>query len=178
MANQTSQRIWSVDTVGIISTGPVVIDKIIYYVAEHGDVAKFTYWDESSTAQTTKSAATVSATASTRTLVSTGNFATADVDVGDIVKILASNSNNVGTYMVATNADNNTITVGAAQTILDDTSKTYAWKTWRPSEFLTLSGSKLDGDDTPVVFDFCGFRVPNLCLESISANGRILIYLS
>ena len=178
MANQTTQRIWSVDTVGIISTGPVVIDKIIYYVADHADVAKFTYWEESATAQTTKSAATVSATASTRTLDSTGNFATADVDVGDIVKILASNSKNVGTYMVATNADNNTITVGAAQTILDHTSKVYAWKTIRPNEFITLHGSKLTDDDTPVEVCFDGFRVPNLCLESISASGRILIYLS
>lgn len=178
MANQTSKIVWSVDTAGIVSTAPVTISKIIYYVNEHGDVAKLTYWDESSTPQDEQSAKTVTATAETRTFESTGNFDTDDVDVGDIIKIVASNSNNAGTYMVATNANDNTITVAAAQTVVADTSKTYAWKTWRPSEFLTLHGTKLTGDDQPIQVDFGnGFRVPNLCLESMTASGRMLIYL-
>ena len=178
MANQTTQKVWELDTTGILTTSPVTIEKIVFYPALVTDTAAFHFWSEGEDPEYTKTNSTVTATASTRTFASTGNFATATVDPGDILKITASDSKNVGTYLIATNADNNTITVASAQTVTDDTTKVYGWKTWRPFEFVTLVGSTLTGDLTPIESYFDCYRINNLALTTLSANCRVLVYLS
>ena len=178
MANSQSQKTWVLDTAGIISLTPVVIEKIIWYPNATGNSVKFSCWSESDTAAATKTNQTVTATASTRTFSSTANFAADASDVGKVIKIIGSSSKNAGTYLIASNADANTITADAAQTVEDDTTKVYSWKTWTPWEFVTLRGSGVTDDKSAVEMDFDGYWVPNLIMDDLAASGKVLILLS
>ena len=191
MSNVISGNPFYIDTEGIISTVPLRIKSIVMKPNATGDAATFTYWVESDSAITngTKTAATTTVTAATGTFASTGNFPTANVNPNQILKVThTSSANNIGYWQIATNADNNTITVDIPAavyglqipTLTNDTSKAYHWVIRDPREFAIIRGSGLAGDTSILQMDFgnTGVWVPNLAMHTLSTSAVLYVYLA
>ena len=190
MANVTKGNPLYVDTEGVISTIPLTIKKIVLKPSATGDAATFTYWVESDTPLTTygtRADKTVTITASSGTFASTTNFETDSIDVDQIFKVVKSSTgNNIGTWQIASNADDNTITVdkpatvlGGTPTVTDGTSSILTWYVWDTRYLLTIKGSGVTNDTGLVQVDFPngGFRVPNLAMNTLSTSAVLYIYL-
>jgi hypothetical protein len=192
MANITSGNPIIVDTEGIISTVPLRIQSILLKPNATGDAATFTYWLESDNTVTTHGdmkAKTVTVTASSGTFSSTANFETDNINVNQIVKVYSTSSaKNIGYWQIATNADDNTITVdlpaavygGKVATLENDTSGTYSWKVWDSRFFTIIRGSGIAGDTSLAhlpLGDYTGFFVPNLAMHTLSTSAVLYIYL-
>ena len=189
MSNVTTGNPLVIDTEGVISAVPLVIRGILLKPNATGDSATFTYWYESDDPITNgdKKGQTVSVTASSGTFSSTGNFPTDNVNPNQIMRVIhTSSGNNVGYWQIATNADNNTITVdNPAQvlrqpvTLTDDTSKIYTWKIWEPRILTVIRGSGLTGDTSLnyIPFDDGGVWVPNLAMHSLSTSAVLYVFL-
>ena len=175
---------------GVISAAPLVIQAIVLKPSGDGDAASFVFWNESDSPVTTYGTMnnkTVTATASTKTFASTGNFETDSINAYQIIKIHATSSgDNIGTYQIATNADDNTITVtnpasifGQAVTLADDTSEIYSYRVWDTHPLITLKTSGITSDKGEVQKDWGpkGFRVPNLAMNTLSSGAVAYIYL-
>lgn len=189
MANVLTGNPLIIDTVGIISVAPLVIQKIILNpTSSLGSPATLNYWLESNDPITngTKNGVETTVTAATGTFSSTGNFPVANVNPFQIIKIIAtSTGENLGRWQIATNADANTITVdgyavypyGQHVLVTDDTTETYTWKIWDPSLFMII---KAPSGSTPLVqvdFGDSGFWIPNLVVNTLYANAVLYIYL-
>ena len=189
MANDTTGNPLYLDTEGIVSVRPLVIKKIIWKPNATGEATTFTYWATSEDPITngTKNAVTTTVTASTGTFASTGNFPTANVNPNQVLVVSKTSSgDNIGIWQIATNADNDTITVdkpatifGQSVTLADDTTESYSWKIFDVHTFLTVQGSGITGDTGLVQIDFLngGITLPNLAMHTLSASGVAYIFL-
>lgn len=191
MANIIDGNPWIISVEGVISTIPVRIQKIILKQAATGDAATLNYWLESDTAADSGVGEDLTVTASTGTFAANNAFTTALVDPFNIIKFSNSESGkNLGYYQIATNADNNTITVGLdtnvyggnVATLGNDTTNGYTWKVWDPRLFMIIKGSGMTStaaDLSLVQVDFGdrGFWVPNLAMNTLSSSAVLYIYL-
>jgi len=169
-------RTWVLDTTGIISKTPVRIRRVVWHVNNDGDQCSFYEWFESDTPTVEQVGATM-ATVTGQTMTSTGNFTTATINPGQVIKISkTSSTNNEDTFLIATNADANTITVASAQDPTEETAKTYSWNIYEARQvFYSMSKG---ADYMEVVADFSGERAgrffQNLALGTLS-GGTVYI---
>lgn len=178
MANVLNQRTITIDTEGIISLVPICIRKATIICNAAADAAIFTFWSVDATAASTKTAETVTVTASTNTFASTGNFATATINPSQIMKISNTATNeNLYTFQIATNADNNTITTDATNsyhgTVTDDTSQLYSWKVWTPYTAFTIKSPGTENVSWEVDFGDKGYWFPNLAMHTLSTSATL-----
>jgi hypothetical protein len=189
MANIVDGNPLIISVEGIVSTIPLRIQKIILKLSAAGDAATLNYWLESDTVADSGTAEDLTVTASSGTFAANNAFTTALVDPFNIIKFSISESaKNLGTYQIATNADNDTITVGkdtnvyggGAVTLENDTTNRYTWKVWDPRLFMIIKGSGITGDIGMAQVDFGdrGFWVPNLAMNTLSTNAVLYIYLN
>jgi len=182
MANYTGPgRTWKLDTAGIITEKPVLIQKAIIYPNSAGDSALFVSWDNGSTPTQTKTNETMTSV-NGQEFESTGNWPTTTINPGQIVKFTGtSTGNNERTFLIATNADNNNITVDAAQDPTEEDGKIYNWKVYEPvTEF------KIQSPGTEVIaweIDFAGHGhrrgryFPNLAMDDLSASAVVHLFI-
>jgi hypothetical protein len=192
MANVVDGNPLIISVEGIVSTIPLRIQKIILKPAATGDAATLNYWLESDTVADSGTAEDLTVTASTGTWAASNAFTTALVDPDNIIRTYISESaKNIGVWQIATNADNDTITVdiqasplgGGVATLENDTANRYTWKVWDPHLFLTIKGSGMTstGADLSLVqvdFGDRGFWVPNLAMNTLSTSAVLYIYLN
>jgi hypothetical protein len=115
MANALTGRVWSADTVGVLSTGPVWITAIGIIPSAAAGTITLSYWDEK--AVNTSSKGYISASINTATMTETE--AAGDTDIfsataypaGDVMQIFEStgSSTNVGYHLIATVGDDERI---------------------------------------------------------------------
>lgn len=174
MANDKTTRTWILDTAGIITDRPVLITKAIIYPAQAaGITAVFRSWEPSSTPELAKLDVSCTVTG-TNQIASTGNFPTASVDPGDVLVITRSkeSGNNLGAYLIATNADNNTVTLDAANALTNEV-KIYDFNVFTPVTQFTLlaPGTEVQAFEmdfsSPVGF---GRVFPNLAMDDLTAS--------
>lgn len=182
MANVLNQRTIILDTEGIISTTPIWVRKVIIHPNSAGDSATFQFWHESDTATSSKPHKSISVTASTNTFSSTGNFPTATINPSQIFKVTYSSSgNNAYTYQIATNADDNTITTDATNsihgTVVDDATKVYSWKVWTPYTAFKIISPGTEVIDWALDFGDKGRWFPNLSMAELSASATFELFV-
>jgi hypothetical protein len=188
MANDTTKEIFYIDEPGIISITPLVIVKICMTQATTGSACTFVSWRSEDTAITngTGTDATTTVTAASGTFASTANFPTANVNPLQIIKITNSSSNkNLGRFMIASNADNNTITVyhpvlvnGQSTALADDTAGSYCWKILETSTEFKMKGTGITNDTCLFQMDFGqeGFWFPNLAMHTLTTSAVVYIF--
>jgi len=144
-------RTWVLNTLGIVSKVPLRLTKVVLVGKNAGDEAIFYEWFESDTPTSAVVSATM-ATVTGQTMTSTGNFTTATVNPGQIIKITkTASTNNEDTFLIATNADANTITVQAAQDPTEETDKVYNWNIYEAREAIRI---RADATEQTVQVDF------------------------
>jgi hypothetical protein len=189
MANDTSREIFYIDQPGIISIDPLVVVKICMTQATTGSSVTFVTWRSEDTAITNgaKADVTTTVTASSGTLVSVGNFPTANVNPFQIIKITNTSSNkNLGKFMIATNADDDTITVyhplsvhgGQTTVVEDDAAGSYCWKIIDTATEFKMKGTGVTNDTCLFQMDFGpqGFWFPNLAIHTMTASAVVYIF--
>jgi hypothetical protein len=187
MANSIYGKVWTVDTIGIITREPVTIRSIIMFPNTAADVATLYYWDESDTiAAGVGSAPEIDGdiTGNDTLTLDSGTKLPSTITDGSIFEIVTSNgsSDNVGKPMVIKTAGNNTVVVihkiPDADKWTNETNVRYGWKTYqnRIAFHLISSAQK---DQPGIDFGPGGQKFPNLVLETITSetNTKIYIYL-
>ena len=185
MANTYNGNTLILDSVDVISQAPLWIQKIVLIPNAGGDAATFKTWGPNGTPELHVGGASCTVT-STNQIESTGNFATASVDPGDIIEIYKSSTGNNdgprnswikdGVYLINANADNNTITVQGTP-LTNEANKTYSYRIWTPTEaiYILTPGTEVMAE----VMDFSpAIRVNNLVLSALSSSAKVYVYLA
>lgn len=175
MANSTSGRRWSLDSVGILTHSPVWVQRVVFFPAAAAQALQFNSYDSiaHSTAANNKTDKTGTVSGTT-TLTSTGNLP-ATIRDGDVFEITASSGSaaNVGKWLVATAGDTNAVVTAG---LTNESDKIYNWRTYPyVSEVYLKAGAS---DASPVTIDFGpkGRWFPNLILETIG-GGSADVYI-
>jgi hypothetical protein len=179
MANVINTNPITIDAEGVISVEPVIVKLVRFIPANTGDQATFTYWIEG----TPDHESTGTATWSTLTCTSTGNFPAGAPAVNDIVWIHhTSTGNNEFHFQTATAGNNNAFVADAVPahhgTVTDEENKTYFWKIWTPKTAFTFNP---DGTVSKAVREIYwgpdGMRFPNLAMHTLSGGSTAEIFL-
>lgn len=176
MANSQYKRLFTLDTIGVVKKGPMVIRKIILVPNAAGDYCTFKSWNDSDTVHSEANLATGTITNS-NDLTITGNFTAAKVTALDIIDILGGNGNtaNWGAWLVGARDSDNQISLSPA-TATNEASKTYTYKIYTPSTCLPIiKASALAADPTGLDFGDEGFRVHNLALTQLSTSATVYL---
>ena len=177
MTNVTNPyRTWKLDTLGIISKTPVRLRKVTFFGKNNRDECILYEWYRSDTP--TLAVINASLTATTQIMTSTGNFTSATVNPGQIIEVTkTSTGNNEDTFLITTNADNNTIIVADAQDPTEEATKVYNYNIYEAREAIRLTATS---DDQTVEMDFnepAGRFFQNLALGKIDTAGYSYIRL-
>jgi len=187
MANSTYGKVWTVDTIGIITREPITIQTVVFFPNTAADTATLYYWDESDTISAgCGSAPDIDGdiTGNNTLTLDSGSKLPSTITDGSIFEITRSNGDqdNIGKPMVIKTAGDNTAVVihkiPAADKWDNETNVRYAWKTYQNRLALRLISS---AQKDQVVIPFpSGLKLPNLTLETITSEGntKIEIYLA
>lgn len=180
MTNVLNRRTITIDAEGIISLVPITIRKASFSnINAAGDKAIFVFWDENDTVVQTKAGVTTTVTASSATFASTSNFPTATInpDLQIIKFTYSATGENLYTGQIATNADNNTITLDAINsyhgTLTNDTNEAYSWNVWNSHIAFTLLSPGTEKVAWEVDFGPNGYWFPNLAMRTLTASATI-----
>ena len=176
MTNITNpQRTWVLDTTGIITQVHIRIRRVVWHVNNDGDQLALKTWDESDTPTQAKTSATMDSV-NVQEFESTGNWPQSTINPGQIVKFTkTSTGNNERAFLIATNADNNNITVAAAQDPDEEDGEIYNWNVFEARD--AIYAMSQGADYTYLVFEAherAGRFFPNLCLSTLS-GGTVYI---
>jgi len=175
MANDLTKNPWVCDSDGVLSIKPIFIKNVRLDPAAASDVATLTHWDWESTKSTAVLATVTVSTGAT--ITSTGNFTTAKVAEGDVIKISStSTGNNLGTYLVKTRSSDNAIVIDDAG-LTNEATKLYNFEihtgvTFRP--FQVGDAGALQPDDFNPAHPV---TVQNLALDGLSSSAVMYIYV-
>jgi len=180
MSNVQTANIWTLDTLGIISTKPVWVKGIMYYPNAVDDAFTLKWWDEAST--------TLRSSVCTYTVtVSTDNTVTATTNVfpntwldGNVVKCLTTTGSDTGEYGLIQTAGNNTAFVTWGAPFTTEASKVGDWACYPSYTAFRGHAEKTADMEHSMWFPFCGergFQFPNLALDSLSTSGVVILYL-
>ena len=180
MANVSNQQIFVWDGIGVYVPGPFKARKIVLYPAAAADACELKTCNLQQR-KSEKYSQTCTVT-STNNIASTGNFKTTDVAVGDVIEIYASNSLNLGWFIVGTRTDDdNIIVIGTPLT--NEAAKVYSWRIYTGfSAGRILAGGYYTGaaagaEMGPLDFGPFGYDFPGgLGLLSLSASAKLYIY--
>ena len=185
MANTFNGKMWVLDTPAVITDKPVWIRKIRLVPNAAGNAVKFTCWGAQSTAVQSKAAETATVSGA-NTIVSNGNFATGTINPFQVITITnTTTGNNMGrvserkatsSYLILSNADNNTITVPASS-LTNETSKVYTWDIFNTyeSEYIVSPATGVVTEEQDYGDSMREFK--NLVLESLTASAKVYVYL-
>ncbi len=181
MANDFSSNagLWIFDTAYVLIDRPIKVEKVVLYPNAAGDAAVFTSYNPEATPKATMDYKSVTVTGG-NTIASTGNFETAEVAAGDIIKIYSSDTgNNKGNFLVSARDNDNQVTIGGSEwdttPLSNEASKYYSWKTITPYTSVPLLGPTTDTCEVQLDWGE-GFWVPNLILKTLSTSAKVYIY--
>jgi len=187
MSNSTYGKVWTVDTIGIITREPITIQAVVFFPNTAADTATLYYWDESDViAAGVGSAPEIDGdiTGNNTLTLDSGTKLPSGITDGSIFEIVKSTglAANLNTPMLIKTAGNNTAVVihkiPDADKWENETNVRYGWKTYQNRLALRLISS---AQKDQVVIPFPkGLKLPNLALETITSEGntKIEIYLA
>ena len=179
MSNVLTQNIWTCDSLGILSTKPVLV-KGIMYIPDAVDAA-FTlkWWDENSTTLRS-SVCTYTVTVSTDNTVkaTTNVFPNTWLD-GNVVKCLTTSGTDTGKYGLIKTAGDNDEFVTHLAPFTTEATKVGDWACYPTYTAFQGKASKAADTETSMWFPFPGngFWFPNLALDIKVAADIVIIYV-
>jgi len=176
MANIITGQTWTLDTLGIIKDGPVVIQRVVFNPAAAGNICRFNFYNKS---EAVTSAAQVNFTGTitdTKTLTTTDGIATG-IAAGDIFDIKASTgaAANVGRRLVESITSNDAITI-VEDNWTNEAAKSYSYDAYTGQLAIYLPAGASDASPVTISWGDKGKFFPNLVLTVLSA-GTCYIYL-
>ena len=181
MANVLTRNIWTCDSLGILSTGPVLVKAIMYYPAAVDGEFTMKWWDE--TQPPTLHAEKITYT---NTLVSADHVVTATTSAfpstwldGNVVKCLKTTGSDSSKYGLIKTAGNNTAFTVHLIPFTVEASKVGDWDCYPTYTAFRGKASKAADTETSMWFPFGGDGVlfPNLALDDFDTSDVVIIYV-
>jgi hypothetical protein len=186
MANLTADRVWTLDSVGILTNSPVRCQKVIWYPTFVSQILLFNEYKDTSNDKVAAGSKnyTVGAITSGTTFTSAGNLP-ATIQAGYIFKLIDSTNHTTGAAGTAANLliPELVTTAGTGDAIVcsgagwtNETGCYYSWITLPSLVAITMKAGA--SDISPVHLDFgpYGRRFENLILQTID-GGTAYFYL-
>jgi hypothetical protein len=170
---------WGLDSLGILSTGPVWINSIIFYPSETdgaGHTFVLKWWDENSATVTAYDITYTITTSTDDTITSAGNFPSTWVD-GYVIKCLKTTGSDTGKYGLIQTAGNDNAVVTHLSPFTAEADKVGKFDCY--TTYTAIKGMQpKDTNEESKLFTFTQpLRFPNLALDSLSSGSSLLIYL-
>ena len=192
MANLLYDKLWYVDTAGILTRTPIWINAITFYPAAVTNVALFHYWlsnvSEATSGTIFGTAVTGTITGNDTLTMSGGTYLPSTIADGDFFAITKSDGAAANYYdhadkgefvgLVQT-AGNNTVIVIHDDLWTNEAGKLYTWKVYTGLKaFAMLQPTVANSHESKhITFPNGGVRLPNLACETMTATGYCLLYL-
>jgi len=172
MGNDITRNPIYIDTVGVVTTGPIWIKKIVLVPTATTSAATLKYWEEDEGSVRVHQKSKTASGADSNTLNSTGNFEAAEAVATDAIKIYESETgNNLGTWEITVVNSNDGIDV-APSTLTTETNKIYSWKVYASYPVASMATATFP----PQQMDFdVPIKVPNL-MVTVLTTGTLYIY--
>jgi hypothetical protein len=174
MANVLTGNVWTVDTIGYLSTTPVKIRKITLWPNTAGDLATFTCADFGS-ANTRDAQVDHQVAISSSVITLSGHFTSSLAVIGDGFEITTSDTGaSIGRYFITVVNSNDAITVSGPTAPTNDTDVIINWKTYAGRLVANLKSEATASTKVPMEIDFGeGMWVPSLACSVISASNDL-----
>jgi hypothetical protein len=180
MANVLTKNIWECSSLGIISTGPVLVKGIMYYPAAVDGEFTLKWWDEAQPPTLYARAITYTNTVSTDNTVTatTSAFPSTWID-GNVVKCLKTTGSDTGKYGLIQTAGNNTRFVTWGAPFTTEAAVVGDWDCYPTYTAFRGKASKAADTETSMWFPFGGegFWFPNLALDDFDTSDVVIIYV-
>lgn len=180
MSNSLVGNVWHVDTVGVLTSKPVWVTKVVLFPNANTDAALFNYANVGSAKSDYINSGPTSGTATvtgTNTITATGLFPATDVAVGDFLHVAnTASGNNIGDHIVITRSSNDAIVTAGGLT--NEASVQYLWTIYNGYRAFYLKGNA--STVAPVELslgDVKGQWFPNLALYTLSSSATVDIYM-
>jgi membrane protein implicated in regulation of membrane protease activity len=192
MANQLYDKIWYVDTAGMLTRTPVWINAVTFVPNAVTDLALFHYWLSNlseATSGTIFGTTTTGTITNTDTLtLSAGTLLPSTIADGDFFAVTKSDGSANNYYdhadkgefvCLVKTAGNNTVVVVQDSPWTNESTKKYTWKVYTGLKAISLKQPTLTNahESKHIVFPNGGIRLPNLACETMSASAYCLLYL-
>lgn len=178
MANVLTKRIFSCDSLGIISPAPIVVRAIMFYPDAVDDAFQLKWWDEDNPTTIVKGVTYTITTSTDDTITSTGNFTNAWAD-GNVIKCLKTTGSDTRVYgLIKTAGDNNAIVIHLSP-FTTEASKVGNFANYPTYNAFRGHVDKAADTEYSMWFPFPGngFEFPNLALDSLSSSAAVDIYV-
>jgi len=192
MSNQLYDKIWYVDTVGMLSRTPLWINAITFYPAAVTDIALFHYWlsylSEATSGTVFGTSTTGTITGNDTLTLSAGALLPSTIADGDFFAIIKSDGAAANYYDYASKgefvclvkaAGNNTAVVVWDDPWTDEATLKYTWKVYTGLKAFAFLQPTVTNtmESKHIFFPNGGVRVPNLACETMSSGAYCLLYL-
>ena len=176
MANVLTKNIWHCDSLGILSSKPVLLKAMLFYPSTQADAFELKWWNEDSPTTVVGGITYTITTSTDDTVTSTGSFASAWAD-GNVAKCLKTTGSDKGVYGLIKTAGNNNAIVIHLSPFTTEADKVGDWANY-PSYTAFKGIQTKDADERSMFFSFGdGFWFDNLALDSMSASCTLTLYV-
>ena len=180
MSNDTTStpKLWVLDTVGMLTTRPVCISKIIYVPSAAADDILFKQWNDESTIATGCKVGETATITGNDTITGSGTALPSTIVDGSVFEIIQSSglAVNKGVKALVKTAGNDTVVVIWDDKWTNEGPVVYTWRTFGTTTALVLKAGASDASPIHLDFGEKGRWFQNLCLETLD-GGVVYVYL-
>jgi hypothetical protein len=180
MANVLTKNIWTCDSLGILSSDPVLVKAIMYYPNAVDGEFTLKWWDkDSTTLQVRGCTYTITLVSSDHNVKATTNVFPSTWLDGNVVKCVDTTGSDTGKYgLIKTAGDNDEFVVHLAP-FTAEASKLGDWDCYPTYTAFRGKASKAADTETSMWFPFGGdgFWFPNLALDDMDSSDVVIIYV-
>ena len=181
MSNVLTRNIWTLDTIGIVSTGPVWVKGIMYYPAAVDGEFLLKWWDEDSTTLNSGVITYTITTSTDDTITASGGTPLPNTWLdGNVIKCLNTTGSDTGVTGLIKTAGNNTVVVTHLSPFTAEASKVGVFACYPTYTAFKGKASKAADTETSMWFPFGGergFEFHNLALDDLDTSDVIVLYL-
>ena len=185
MANTFYNKVYYIDTAGaVVTRSPLWVRQIVLIPNAAADAATLNFWDENAPYAEGAGTYTTGAILGTITLTTTltmasGTLLPSTVRDGDVFKIRTGSGStaNHNTYSVVTSAGNNTVIVATNAGWTNEAAKSYNFVTYPYRPAFSILSQATTAKQEVLDFGGSGIWMPNLTIETLSANAKIYLYV-
>ena len=179
MANVLTRNIWNLDSLGILSTTPVLVKAICFYPNAQADAFELKWWDEDSTTLNSGVITYTITTSTDDTITASGGTPLPSTWLdGNVIKCLSTTGSDTGVTGLIKTAGTNTVVVTHLSPFTAEASKVGTFACY-PSYSAFKGKQPFDTNELSMFFSFGGdgFWFHNLALDSMSATCTLTLYL-
>lgn len=179
MANVITGNIWTLDSLGIISEGPVLVKGIMYYPNAVDGEFTLKWWNESSPTLIARNCTYTVTVSTDNTVKATTNVFPSTWLDGNVVRCITTSGSDTRKYGLIKTAGDNDEFVTHLAPFTTEATKVGTWECYPSYTAFRGKASKAADTETSMWFPFGGngFLFPNLAFDDCDTSDVVIIYV-